>query len=157
MFGRGCTMRSNASWVTVTWDPHEQQRYRHERKHNLPATSLAGSNQQGTTWLVDPILKDSFTTRHLYNETSQSKYFSKKFMYILFHLVTDYLRCPKLFMRKPSVPLNKQILHKFSVLSSHYSRDSKKIFLQVNLREWYFYVTREACQYSSPFGILCVS
>ena len=43
-WGKGaCTVRSNASWVMVTWDPCEQTD-RQKRKHYLPATSLTGGN-----------------------------------------------------------------------------------------------------------------
>ena len=38
-------MRSNASWVMVTWGPREQTD-RHEKKHDLPTTSLAGGKNK---------------------------------------------------------------------------------------------------------------
>ena len=46
--GRPCTVRSNASWVMVTWRPPspplwtDRQTDRHEWKHYLPTTSLVG-------------------------------------------------------------------------------------------------------------------
>ena len=38
---RGLTVRSNASWIMVTWDPPKLDRQTH-MKHHLPTTSLAG-------------------------------------------------------------------------------------------------------------------
>ena len=38
--GQGCIVRSNASWVMVTWNPVCGQNDRHGRKYYLLATSL---------------------------------------------------------------------------------------------------------------------
>ena len=40
--GGGCTVRFNALWVMVTWDPLWTDRHRHMWKYYLPTTSLAG-------------------------------------------------------------------------------------------------------------------
>ena len=44
---RSCSMRSNASWVIDKWGPPPiLWTDRHEQKHYLPATSLAGGNKR---------------------------------------------------------------------------------------------------------------
>ena len=43
--GGGCTVRSNALLVMVTWNPPCEQTDRNEWKHYLPTTSLAGGSK----------------------------------------------------------------------------------------------------------------
>ena len=50
--GESCTVRSHAPWIMVTWGPPPPQwTDRHDWKHYLPATSLAGDNEDNFPFL----------------------------------------------------------------------------------------------------------
>ena len=49
MLGRGCTVRSSATWIMVTSDhppPVDRMTDRHDYKQYFPATSLAGGKKR---------------------------------------------------------------------------------------------------------------